>query len=99
MNPAAALRLPSIGERARHSSDVAALREPAFAVIHRMEGVPPHLQFNALALAFVVAAQALGLDPHEEVQRAGRKIADAEGPHTTHVQAVRDYVANELARI
>lgn len=99
MSPAAHLRLPVIGERARHSSEVAALRAPAFAVINRMEGVEPHLQFNALALAFVVAAQALGLDPHEEVQRAARKVSAAEGPHTTHVQAIRDYVAGELARI
>lgn len=64
-----------------------------------MEGVAPHLQFNALILAAVVACEALGLDPHEETERARRKVASAEGPHTTHVQAIRDYVAGELARI
>ena len=88
-----------IAERARWSSDVSALREPAFAVIHRMEGVHPHLQFNALMLAARAAAEALGLDPHEEIEKAGRMMAAAEGPYTTHVQAIRDYVRGELTRI
>lgn len=91
-------RLNTIGERARHSSDVSALREPAFRVITRMEDVPPHLQFNALMLTAAVAAQALGLDPHDELQRAINKIGPAEAPYTTHVQAIRDYVSGELGR-
>lgn len=92
-------RLNTVGERARHSSDVAALREPAFRYVTRMEGVEPHLQFNALMLAAAVSAQALGLNPHEELERAIRKIASAEGPFTSHVQAIRDYVRGELAHI
>jgi hypothetical protein len=49
-------------------------------------------------LAAYVAAEALGLDPHEELSRAGRKVAAAEGPFTAHIQALRDYVRGELAR-
>lgn len=90
--------LTSTADRARHSSEVAALREPAFAVIQRIELVPPHLQFNALMLTAFVAAEALGLDPHEELARAGRKVTAAEGPFTSHVQAIRDYVRGELQR-
>lgn len=62
-----------------------------------MQDVPPHLQFNALMLAAYVAAEALGLDPHEELARAGRKVSAAEGPFTIEVQALRDYVRGELA--
>lgn len=91
-------QLPSVAFAARHDSSVGALREPAFRIISRMQDVPPHQQFNALALAFVVAAQALRLDPYEEAQRAVRKVSAAEGPFTSHVQALRDYVAGELAR-
>lgn len=87
-----------IAERARHQSDVASLREPAFRVISRMEDVEPHVQFNALMLAAAVACRALGLDPHDELARANRKIAPAQGPFTTHVGALEDYFRNELAR-
>lgn len=90
--------LPSIADRARHASSVADLREPAFRIADRMQNLPPHTQFNALMLAAVVAAQALGLDPHEELERARRKVDHAEGPFTSHVQALRDYVRGELAR-
>jgi hypothetical protein len=90
--------LNSISERARHSSSVAALREPAFRVINRMEDLAPDVQVNALFLAAVVVAEALGLDIHEEVARAGRKVAAAEGPFTAHVQALRDYAKGELLR-
>lgn len=98
-HPEVTARTHVISERARHSSDVAALRQPAFAVINRMDGLEPHLQFNALMLAAVVACEALNLDPHEEVERARRKVSAAEGPHTMHVQAIRDYARGELARI
>lgn len=87
-----------IAERARHDSSVAVLREPAFRVITRMDDIEPHLQFNALMLTAVVASEALGLDPHEELERARRKVETAEGPYTQHVQAIRDYVRGELAR-
>ncbi len=97
-HPEITARTRVIAERARWSSEVAALREPAFRVIHRMEGVEPHLQFNAVMLAARALAEALGLDPHEEIVKAGRMMADAEGPHTTHVQAIRDFARGELAR-
>lgn len=90
-------RLRAVSERARHQSSVADLREPTFRMTARMNDLPPHVQFNALMLAAVVSAQALGLDPHEELERARRKVASAEGPFTTHVQALRDYVRGELA--
>lgn len=89
-------RLGVVGTRARWQSTVADLREPAFAIAARLDDIPHHTRFNALMLAAAVSAQALGLDPHEELERAVRKIADAEGPFTLHIQALRDFVAGEL---
>ncbi len=89
-------RLRTIADRARHQSSVSDLREPTFRMAVRMADLEPHVQFNALMLAAVVSAQALGLNPHEEIERAVRKVASAEGPFTTHVQALRDYVRGEL---
>lgn len=64
-----------------------------------MDDLPPHVQFNALMLAAVVSCQALNLDPHEEIARAKRKVADAEGPFTYQIQALRDYIAGELSHV
>lgn len=90
--------IPSIADQVRHASDVAALRQPAFTVISRIQDVTPANQFRATMLAATAMAQALGLDPHEEVARAIRMMAAAEGPFTTHVQAIKDYARGELLR-
>ena len=92
-------RLAATAYRARHAPGVAELREPTHRMCVRMSDLDPSVQFNALMLAAVVSAQALGLDPHEELSRAARKVSDAEGPHTAHVQALRDYVRGELAHV
>lgn len=84
-------------DRVRTASTVGALREPAFRIINRMQDVNPSDQYRALALAFLACTEALRLDPHMEVLRAARLMADAEGPFTSHVQAIRDYAAGELA--
>lgn len=89
-------RANAVAERARHSSAVAELREPTYRICVRMSDLPPHIQFNALMLAAVVSAEALGLDPHEEIARAGRKVRQAEGPFTIELQALRDYCRGEL---
>lgn len=79
-----------------HRSTVAQLREPTFRIADRMQDVSPADQYSALMLAATVASDALGLDPHEEIARSRRMMRDAEGPFTTQVQALRDYVRGEL---
>lgn len=61
-----------------------------------MQDIDPAIQVRALFLAAAVTADVLQLDPHEELLRAKRVMASAEGPFTDQVQAVRDYVAGEL---
>jgi len=88
--------LSSIADRVRIDSTVSQLREPAFELIRRNERLNPSDQVRALLLTTVVVCQACGLDPHEEVERTKRMVDQAEGPFTYHVQAIRDYAANEL---
>ncbi|MFN3573654.1 MAG: hypothetical protein ACK4TR_09015 [Phenylobacterium sp.] len=90
------MQLYTLQDRIRHASTVAELREPAFRLAHRMQDIEPAAQYRALMLAAVVATQALGLDPHDEIERARRMVSHAEGPFTAHVQALRDYVRGEL---
>jgi hypothetical protein len=92
------VNLSTIADRVRHDSTVGNLRVPAFRVMDRLQDVHPADQFRALSLAFVATAEALGLDPHDEVVRARRMMRQAEGPFTDHVQAIRDYARSELAR-
>lgn len=91
--------LSPVADRVRSSSSVANLRVPAFILMDRLQDTDPADQFRALTLAFVASAEALRLDPHEEVQRARRMMAQAEGPFTDHVQAIRAYARNELGQL
>ncbi|PXA91205.1 hypothetical protein DMC25_06535 [Caulobacter sp. D4A] len=90
--------MQGIADRVRTASEVGILREPAFRIIDRMQHINPSDQVRALMLAAAVTCDALRLDPHEEIERARRMMAQAEGPFSYHVQAIRDYAAGELAR-
>lgn len=90
--------MQNLRDRVRNRSTLAVLREPVFRLATRMTDIEPADQLSALFLATAVAAEAAGLDVHEEVARAKRMIRQAEGPFTTHVHAFRDYVAGELRR-
>lgn len=83
----------------RQRSRVSVLREPAFAQLARLQDVDPADQISAAFLAAVAMAEAVGLDPHEEVARSQRMMSDADAPHTVHIRAIRDYAANELQRV
>jgi hypothetical protein len=88
----------SVADRVKTASTVAVLREPAFLLLDRIQHVDPADQVRALALTFAVYMEVLGLDPAEEYERAKRMLADAEAPYTYHVQAIRDFVEQEVAR-
>jgi len=93
MNP-----FPSIADRVRTESTVAVLREPAFTLLSRIQDLNPSDQVRAQFLVACVIAEAIGLNPHEEIERAVRIMRPAEGPHTVHVQAIRAYAEGELRR-
>lgn len=79
-------------------SNAAAVRIPAFEVIHRMQGKHPAIQLLATAVALKAMTDAAGVDLSDLLHMAGRVITDAEGPFTAHIQAIRDYAAGELRR-
>lgn len=82
----------------RTASTVSDLRAPAFQIISRIQDVAPDAQVRALALAFVVVSEAVGIPVFDLVHQAQRTMADAEGDYHVHVQAIREYAANELVR-
>lgn len=89
---------PNLGDRARTASTVACLREPAFMVIDRIQRVDPADQLRAVALALTAMCEGVGINPHELVHSSQRMMSMATGPHTEHVQAIRDYAEGELRR-
>ena len=89
---------PNLGDRARNASTVACLREPAFLVIDRVQRLDPADQIRAVALALTAMCEGVGVDPHDLIHASHRMMSQATGPHTEHVQAIRDYAEGELRR-
>jgi hypothetical protein len=79
-------------------SNPALVRKPAFNVIDRMDGVTPGAALLGTAVALVAQCEAIGLSPHELIQRAGNVMNHADGAFTYHVKAIRDYARNEILR-
>ena len=73
-----------------------AVRAPAFKVIERVQGLDPAVQITASAVAVCAMAEAVGLSMRELICVAENTLRDCEGPHTEHIQAIRDYAKGEL---
>lgn len=73
------------------------LREAVFAVLDRLQFVPPDVQVDALFVSAVVMANSLSLDAHSMVTRAKRLIPDLDS-HNEHLNVVRDYTHGELKK-
>lgn len=78
------------------SSAAVKIREPALAVIDRLQYLPAGIQLEALAAAFVIMANAIGQDAHELVSRAKRQVSEVEA-FENDVLAVAQYAKGELA--
>lgn len=74
------------------------VRVPAFQVLGRIEDAHPADQIMGVAIALVAMTEAVGLPVGDVLTRAQNMMADAEGPFTIHVQAIRRYAENELRR-
>lgn len=74
------------------------LKAPAFRVIAALQDEPDKAaQVEALFLTTAIAAEALGLCPHEMLARAKRQIAFAASIRNPELEAIHDYVAGELS--
>lgn len=76
----------------------AAIRAPAFKVLDRIQHLDPSLQVTAVAVALCAMAETLGLRMRDVINVAERTLADAEGPYTESIQAIRAYAKHELLR-
>lgn len=76
----------------------AAVRAPAFRVIDRLQRMDPAVQLTATAVALCAMVESLGLDMEDVINVAQNTLRDAEGPFTTHIQAIREYAKHEILR-
>lgn len=89
---------PSYLKNVTSGSTVSDLREPAFALISRIQDAHPGAQVRSLALALCVVCSEIGISAHDLVQQGYRMMADADGPYTIHIRALKDYAREELCR-
>lgn len=76
----------------------ARLRQPAFSVISRVQNFTPGEQLLGAAVALVAMCESANINLGDVIARARNVMADTEAAHTSHVQAIRDYAANEIMR-
>ena len=76
----------------------ARVRRPAIAVLTRVQDYTPGEQMLGIAVALRAMCESANISLHDVMTTAGNLMAHAEGPHTHHIQAIRDYAANEIAR-
>lgn len=77
-------------------SSLAALKEPAFAILDRLQDEPRDVQLEALFLAAAALAEGAGLDPYELTSRARRQLLDGVRVRNPLIEALRDYAKGEL---
>lgn len=74
----------------------AAVRPAAFALLDRLQRhQDPVLQLTALAVTLAAMSEAAGLRMRDVINVAENTLADAEGPYTEHIQAIRAYARGE----
>jgi hypothetical protein len=78
--------------------NAARLRVPAFSVLTRIQDFTPGEQVLGTAVALVAMCESANLSLNDVITTARTVMADADGPFTSHIRAVRDYAANEIAR-
>lgn len=77
----------------------ARLRVPAFQIINRMQHIRPAEQVLGTAVALVAITETLGVNLSDLMAQAKNVLRDVDGPHTAHIQAIRDFAANEMRRV
>lgn len=75
------------------------VRAAAFQVINRIQQhEDPAVQVMATAVALCAMVESCGIRMRDVICAAERLLADAEGPHTEHIQAIRAYAQHEILR-
>lgn len=87
----------TVQDQVRFLCDPARVRQPAFAVIDRLQGFTPGEQMIGMGLALLACTQAAGINLHDVLTVAQNILGDADYM-SPHMRAVRDYASNEIAR-
>lgn len=87
-------------DQVRLASSPARLRRPAFAVIDAIQRtqVTGGEQVLGVALALKAMCESANVPLDEVLTKVTNLMADAEGPFTSHVAAIRDFASQELRR-
>lgn len=88
----------TIRDGVRYLYNAARLRLPAFMVIQRLDACTPGEQIVGTAVALIAMCQGANISLSDVLSVAGNALSDADGPFQSHIAAIRDYAANELAR-
>lgn len=90
-------RAHTVRDQLRFLANPARLRVPAFNVIAKVQNHTPGEQILGTAVALVAMCQSANISLNDVLTVARNVMNDAEGPFTSHVQAVRDYARHEIA--
>jgi len=80
-------------------ANAADLRRPAFAVIDGLQltHAKPGAQILGAAAALIAMCESANIPLNDVLVKATRALNDVEGPYSTHIRAIRDYAAHEIA--
>jgi hypothetical protein len=67
-------------------------------VLSRVQDFTPGEQILGTAVALIAICQSANISLQDVMTTAQNVLADAEGPFTSHIQSIRDFAANEIAR-
>lgn len=95
LHPSWEARPASIRFAIAAASSAPRVRQPALALLDRLQFLPADLQIEALAAALVIVANAADLDAHDLVTRARRQQREIEGVETDAL-AIAEYAKGEL---
>lgn len=92
--------LQTINDRISWFTDLSALRRGAFRTLDLMQTEKSHaVQYLGPLTAAVAMAETLGRDPHDDVSRIRRMMADVNGPFAEEINAIKDYTKGELLNV
>lgn len=88
----------TVRDQIQYLCNAARLRKPAFHVLNRMQDFTPGEQILGQAVALIATCESANISLQDVMQTARNVLADAEGPFSYHIQSLRDFAANEIAR-
>lgn len=92
------MRFPkqTVKDRIGFFHDATGLRVPAFKVINLVQDEDPANQILATATALVALAEAIGVDPHDLIQKIQRAKHHIDSPFSNEYRAIGAYAQGEF---